>query len=136
VTRHHRLLAPCLVALLVAGAAAAQELQKLAGTTPAQRAGVLTELMKTRLGLSEAQTPKVAAINLKYAEQMQPVLDGTDGPLMKLGEARRIDQAKEADLKGVLAPEQFEKYLAAKQEIREKMEQKMMERRAGGSATP
>ena len=132
--RLHRLLAPCLVAALwLAGAASAQELQKLAGTTPAQRAAVQTEFMKTHLGLTETQQPKVAALNLKYAEQMQPILQGSDGPLMKMAAARRVDQAKDAELEGVLTPEQYQKYLAAKEELRQHLEQKLVERRQGGT---
>jgi hypothetical protein len=121
-------------ALLLVGAASAQEFQKLAGTTPAQRAGVQTELMKSRLGLSEAEAAKIASINLKYAEQMQPILQGSEGPMMKMGAARRVDQAKDAELQGVLSPEQYQKYLASKQEMRQKMEQKLMEKRAGSGA--
>jgi len=135
--RPHRLLAPCLVtALLLAAAASAQDLQKLAGTTPAQRAAVQTEFMRTRLGLSETQQQKIAALNLKYAEQMQPILQGSDGPLMKMAAARRVDEAKDAELRGVLQPEQYQKYLAAKEELRQHLEQKLMERGQGGSGTP
>jgi hypothetical protein len=121
-------------ALLFAGAASAPELQKLAGTTPAQRAGVQTELMKVRLGLSEAEAAKVAAVNLKYAEQMQPILQGSEGPMMKMGAARRVDEAKDGELQGVLSPEQYQNYLASKEEMRQKMEQKLMEKRAGSGA--
>ena len=121
-------------ALLLAVGSGAQELQKLAGSTPAQRAALQTEFMKMRLGLSDAQAPRIAAINLKYAEQMQPILQGSDGPLMKMGEARRVDQAKDAELQGVLSPEQYQKYLAAKEEMRQHMEQKLMEKMRGGAA--
>ena len=135
--RLHRLLAPCLAtALLLAGAASAQEFQKLAGTTPAQRAAVQTEFMRTRLGLNEAQQKTIAALNLKYAEQMQPILQGSDGPLMKMAAARRVDEAKDAELRGVLTPEQYQKYLAAKEEMRQQMEQKLMEKMRGGAGAP
>jgi len=135
--RLHRLLAPCLATgLLLAAAASAQEFQKLAGTTPAQRAAVQTEFMRTRLGLNETQQPKIAALNLKYAEQMQPILQGSDGPLMKMAAARRVDEAKDEELRGVLTPGQFQKYLAAKDELRQHLEQKLIERRQGGSGTP
>ncbi|HZO09312.1 MAG TPA: hypothetical protein VFC77_08035 [Myxococcota bacterium] len=131
-----RLVLHLAAATLLAGAAAAQDLSKLAGSTPAQRAAVQTEFMKTRLALGAEQVPKVEAINLKYAQQMQPILQGSEGPLMKLGAARRVDQAKDAELQGVLTPDQFQKYLAAKEEMRQHLEQKLMEKRQGAAPAP
>jgi hypothetical protein len=123
------------LALAVAAPVAAQmdRLEKLKNTTPAQRAGVQTAMMKTKLGLSAEQAPKVEAINLKYAEKMQPVLEDSSGPLMKMRAMESINQEKEGELKTVLSPGQFEKYLAGKEEMREKVEQKLMEKASGGA---
>ena len=104
-------------------ARAQQQLEKLKDTTPAERAAALTETMNTKLALTPDQTPKVSAINLKYAKEMEPVIKGSDGSLMKVRKARRINSAKEAELKGVLTPDQFQKYLASKEEMREKVEE-------------
>ena len=83
--RLHRLFAPCLVsALLLAGAALAQELQKLAGTTPAQRAAVQTEFMRTRLGLSETQQPKIAALWIVFRLLHYGQVDGQTAGLLAL----------------------------------------------------
>jgi hypothetical protein len=132
--RPTRLLLTALVpALLLATAVSAQELEKLAGTTPQMRADVQTKFMKSRLGLSEEQAPKVATINLQYAEKMQPILESDEGPLRKMGAAREVEQAKDAALQRVLSPEQYQKYLAAKQELRQRVEQKAMEKSSGGS---
>jgi hypothetical protein len=127
------LLTALLPALLLATAASAQELEKLAGTTPQMRSDVQTEFMKSRLGLSEQQTPKVAAINLEYAQKMQPILQSDEGPLRKMGAAQEVEQAKDGALQRVLSPEQYQKYLAAKQELRQRVEQKAMEKAGGGS---
>ena len=47
---------------------------------------------------------------------------------MKMLQMREINEAKEGEPKGILSPPQFEKYLASKEEMREKFEQKMEER--------
>ena len=112
-----------IVALLVASSAWAQ-LDALKDTTPAERAKVQTELMKTRLGLTDAQTSKVAAINEKYAERMEPIIKGAENPFLKVREVRDIEQAKEGELKGVLSGEQFQKFLDSKAEIRQQFDER------------
>jgi hypothetical protein len=112
-----------IVALLVASSAWAQ-LDALKDTTPAERAKVQTELMKTRLGLTDAQTSKVAVINEKYAERMEPVIKGAENPFLKVREVRDIEQAKEGELKGVLSGEQFQKFLDSKAEIRQQFDER------------
>ena len=112
-----------IVALLVASSAWGQ-LDALKDTTPAERAKVQTELMKTRLGLTDAQTSTVAAINEKYAERMEPVIKGAENPFLKVREVRDIEQAKEGELKGVLSGEQFQKFLDSKAEIRQQFDER------------
>ena len=112
-----------IVALLVASSAWGQ-LDALKDTTPAERAKVQTELMKTRLGLTDAQTSTVAAINEKYAERMEPVIKGAENPFLKVREVRDMEQAKEAELKGVLSGEQFQKFLDSKAEIRQQFDER------------
>ena len=113
--------------LIVVTASAQNEMEKLKSSTPEERARLQTEMMKTKLGLTTDQTPKVAAINQKYAQRMEPIIKGQEGPLMRLRQMREVGQAKEAELKGVLSPEQFQKYLAEKQEMREKFEDKLIQ---------
>ena len=113
--------------LIVVTASAQNEMEKLKSSTPEERARLQTEMMKTKLGLTPDQTPKVAAINQKYAQRMEPIIKGQEGPLMRLRQMREVGQAKEAELKGVLSPEQFQKYLAEMQEMREKFEDKLIQ---------
>jgi len=40
--------------------------------------------------------------------------------------ARDVETAKEAELKQVLSPDQFQKFLASKEEMREKFEQTIL----------
>ena len=113
--------------LIVVAAGAQNEMEKLKSSTPEERARLQTEMMKVKLSLTPDQTPKVAAINQKYAQRTEPIIKGQEGPLMRLRQMREVGQAKEAELKGVLSPEQFQKYLAEKQEMREKFEDKLIQ---------
>lgn len=125
--------APCFVlALLAAGFASGQDLEKLKDTTPEQRATVQTELMKASLGLAPAQVERVAAVNLKYAQQMQPVIAGSEGPLRKLSAMQRVNEAKEGELRVVLSDAQFQKYLAGREELRRRFEEKIVQKKPGG----
>ena len=121
------LLVAAMSLLIVVAAGAQNEMEKFKSSTPEERARLQTEMMKTKLGLTPDQTPKVAAINQKYAQRMEPIIKGQEGPLMRLRQMREVGQAKEAELKGVLSPEQFQKYLAEKQEMREKFEDKLIQ---------
>jgi len=121
------LLVAAMSLLIVVAAGAQNEMEKLKSSTPEERARLQTEMMKTKLSLTPDQTPKVAAINQKYAQRMEPIIKGQEGPLMRLRQMREVGQAKEAELKGVLSPEQFQKYLAEKQEMREKFEDKLIQ---------
>jgi Spy/CpxP family protein refolding chaperone len=121
------LLVAAMSLLIVVTAGAQNEMEKLKSSTPEERARLQTEMMKTKLSLTTDQTPKVAAINQKYAQRMEPIIKSQEGPLMRLRQMREVGQAKEAELKGVLSPEQFQKYLAEKQEMREKFEDKLIQ---------
>src|SRR5262249_7702414 len=107
------------VCMLVGVAAFAGELDALKDTTPAQRATAQTAMMKEKLGLTDEQVSKIGALNLKYAQQMDPIIKGTEGPLMKARDIRNVEEQKEAELKGLLSPDQLQKFQAMKDEMRE-----------------
>lgn len=117
------------VVVLGARVAGAGELDELKDTTPAERATAQTVMMKTRLGLDDAQLAQVAAINTKYAERMEPVIKGTEGTLGKLRDARAIEEQKEGELKTVLSSDQFATFQAAKEDMRTQLLQKIQEQR-------
>lgn len=116
------------IALSLMASAALAQMDKLKNTTPEERAGAQTEMMKSKLALTSEQAPTIAAINQKYAKEMDPVIKGSEGPLMKMRHMKQIDAKKEAELKQVLSADQFQKYLASKEEMREKFEEKMEKR--------
>jgi Spy/CpxP family protein refolding chaperone len=121
-----------LMLLCFAGVARAQ-LEKLENTTPEQRAKALTAIMKTKLTLGPEQTAKVAELNLKYAQQMEPVIKGSEGRFMKMMKMKEINGQKEAELHTILSPDQFAKYQASKEEMREKFEEKLEEKSKGSA---
>jgi len=110
-----------------------QMMDKLMNTTPDERASAQTAMMKAKLDLTPEQLPQIAAINQKYAQKMEPIIKGSSGMLMKMSQMRGVNEEKEAELKQVLSPDQFQKYLASKDEMREQFEQKIEEQHEGGS---
>jgi len=122
--------------LLASSAAFAQggmqgQMEKLAQTTPEERAKAQTAVMKETLALTDPQVPAVAKINLEIATQMQPVLESSDGPLVKMRKAKAIEGQRDAELEKVLLPQQYQQWLAEKEAMKQKAEAKLMEKHAG-----
>ena len=112
------------------GVAPAQQIPpEVASSTPQERAKVLTLVMMEKLALTPEQLPKVEAINLDAAQKMEPVLKGSEGPLVKMRTTKQVEQGKEAALQNVLTPQQFQQFLAGRDEMKQKAEQKLMEKR-------
>jgi Spy/CpxP family protein refolding chaperone len=122
------------VTLLLFGVAASAQSQidAIAKTSPEQRAVIRTGLMREKLALTAEQLPKVEAINLATAQKMQPLLESTDGPLSRMRNARANEAERDTALQQVLTPQQYQQWLAAKDEIRQKAEQKLLEKRESG----
>lgn len=117
------LIAACVLA--VATSAVSADEAGVIQSRPEQRAAIQTQFMKDRLSLPADVLAKVQAINLKYAQQMDPVLKGTDGKLAKMQKARGIMAAKDSELKAVLSPSQFEAYGDAKDDIKASLESRL-----------
>jgi hypothetical protein len=113
--------AALVAAVLSAAPGWAADLDELKDTTPAERAKAQTAMMKMKLGLTDAEAAKVAPINLKYATKMEPIIKGRKLPIMKMEDAREVEQQKEAELKTVLTADQFTKFEAGKEEMMEKL---------------
>ena len=111
--------------LLCLSTAASAQLAALKNTTPQQRATLLTKLMHRKLGLTGNTLQQVSAINLEYANKMQPILQGADRPLEELREIKDLNEQKDTALKKVLSAGQFQQYQAAKAELRQKFEQRI-----------
>lgn len=104
----------------------ADDFDQLKATTPAQRAAAQTAYMKSHLTLTDAQIPKISAVNQKYAEQMEPVIKGTEGGLGKMLKARDIQKNKDAELRNILTPAQFENLESKMDEMREEVKHALL----------
>jgi hypothetical protein len=122
-------LALCLV--LSAAARAQGMADTLKSSTPQDRATFQTEYMKDKLALTAEQLPKVSALNLDTAQKMEPILKGDEGPLLKLRAMKGIEAQKETALQGILTPDQFQKFLAMREDMKQKLEQKLADKAAG-----
>jgi hypothetical protein len=83
----------------------------------------LRNTMKSKLDLTPDQTRAVTDLNVKYATKMEPVIKGSERPVARLRQMRQINEQKETELKGILSPQQWQKYEAARAEMREKLEE-------------
>jgi hypothetical protein len=117
------LLAACVVAIVIPTVSADEA--GVIQSRPEQRAAIQTQFMKERLNLPADVLAKIQGINLKYAQQMDPVLKGADGKLAKMQKGRAIMAAKDAELKGILSPSQFEAYDDAKDDIKAALESRL-----------
>ena len=95
--------------------------EKLAATTPEQRASQQTAQMKKRLSLTAEQEPTVAAINLKYAQQMQPILETGERNRQTMQQVKAMTKSKDADLKAVLTAEQYTQFETFKDDQKDRM---------------
>jgi hypothetical protein len=127
-----------LVVLLLGSAVALAQgedgakLAQIAKVPPAERATAQTMVMQEKLALTPQQGPAVAAINLETANQMQPVLTASEGPLIRMRKAKAIEAQRDASLQKVLLPPQYQQWLGEKEAMRQKVEAKLMQKRQGG----
>lgn len=97
--------------------------EQLANTTPEQRAERQTAQMKQRLSLTADQEPTVAAINLKYAQQMQSILENGQRNRGTLKQVRDLTNGKDDELKKVLNKDQYRQYETFRDEQKDRMKQ-------------
>jgi hypothetical protein len=104
------------------------QLDELKNTTPGERASLQTELMKSKLALTPEQTRVVADLNLKYANRMEPIIKGSSNSLTKMFQMRKINNEKETELKRILSSQQWEKFEASRDVMREQFEEQIGKR--------
>ncbi|MEA5403960.1 hypothetical protein VB776_13610 [Arcicella sp. DC2W] len=114
-----------LLFLLISKSSFAQGSGKLKGSTVEERASFQTEWMKEKLHLDSVQVQKVKDINLKYALKNEPIMKSSDGKLAKFRQLKANQNEKEAELKKVFSREQFKQYEVIKDELQDKMKEKM-----------
>jgi len=83
----------------------------------AERAAKITDNMKTKLTLTDAQYEKVYSANLDFLNQSQKLRKSESvDKLEKSKQLKAYGEAKDAKIKAVLTPEQYTVYLANKRE--------------------
>jgi hypothetical protein len=103
-----------------------QDPEQIAKIPPKDRAEIQTKFMAEKMQLTPEERTKVEAINQKYADQMQPVLEGQMGPFARMREVKKLEEAKDGELKAVLTPAQYQTYEASKDEMKERIKQRAL----------
>jgi hypothetical protein len=98
--------------------------QKKTMATAEERAGKITEWMKTNLQLKDDQVAQVNNINLKYANKMDEIMNGPGEKKDKKMKAKEEAEAKDAELKAVLDESQYQTYQAKKEEMKKQVKEK------------
>ena len=109
--------------------------QKKTSSTPEERAGKLTEWMKTNLQLSDSQVSQVRDINLKYAKKTQGLQTTTLSRNEKMQVLKDNDKARDAELKNIFTADQYSTYQSKKDEFRKQMKEKMRDKKTHGKMT-
>lgn len=132
--------AAALLSLAISGPARADSAGDAAvkASTPQQRAGLQTDWMRGKLGLSPDVAAKVAEINLDTARKMDPVLKGDGNVLSRYAQGESIQKERDAALRAVLTPDQFQLLESSKDEMKQKVESALVEQAASaaGGAAP
>ena len=108
-----------LLFLFITSAVMAEDMSFLLTTTPSQRAESQTRFMKNKLGLSDEITSKIQAINIEYAEKIDPILKGSSLGIIKKHDVEKIQEQKDNALQSILTPQQFDVYNKSKDELTE-----------------
>lgn len=89
--------------------------------SPEEMAKKQTENMKIDLGLDETQATKVGEINLKYAKKHDKLRgQGADDKNAMHENMKKMNDARNAEMKKILTDEQYQKLLVKEEEIRNK----------------
>ena len=102
---------------LVTTLAIAEDMSFLLTTSPNQRAESQTRFMKNKLELSDETTSKVQAINLEYANKVEPILKGSSIGIIKKHDIEQIQEQKDTALQGILTTQQLDVYNNSKDEL-------------------
>lgn len=115
------------VALFTMEAATAQDKQQ---RPAAERAKQQTERMTKELGLSTDQAAKVDAINAKYAEKADAIrAERKERMAETKGKGAALNEARMAEMKEVLTPEQYAKWEKNREAMQERHQEKRKEMR-------
>jgi|ERR1019366_700429 hypothetical protein len=92
------------------------------GSRPKQDPQVQTDKMAQELGLSADQKAKVLVINTETIQKMETISANKGDREAMHAERKKIQEDKEAKLKAILSADQFNKYLAKKEAMKQQHE--------------
>ncbi|MBS1582933.1 MAG: hypothetical protein JST66_12095 [Bacteroidetes bacterium] len=125
-----KLMTSLALTVLIAGSAAAQAPGR-EQKTPEERAQQQTELMTKHLGLTPEQVPQVKAINLKYVDRFSELRGRPRGEESGKKEAvKDLREQRNAELKAVLTPEQYDRMIKGQAERQDKRQEQRKQRKA------
>ncbi|UZR97781.1 hypothetical protein [Chondrinema litorale] len=101
----------------------------LASSTPEERAQMQTDKLAEKITMDDDQKEQLYAINLKYAEEIQPVLESDQSKISKLQEVKSINKDKDEEIKEIFNEEQYAAYEEMKKEVRKDVKQRYRSRR-------
>lgn len=107
---------------------AAQD-EDLKNSTPEERALFQTEWMKSELSLDSTVVPSVYNINLKYAKKTQSLMNSGGSKIQKYRNFKASSDAKDSELKNIFTREQYKLYQQKKEEMKQKMRERLQEKR-------
>jgi hypothetical protein len=97
--------------------------QQMSRKTPEEKAQNNTQWMQKNLALTDDQNKKAYDIILRYARQADDARNSASGQ-EKRQEMQGIESAKDNELRAVLTGDQFQKYQAHMQEMKQKMQER------------
>jgi len=90
------------------------------GTTPEERAAILTEKMTTKLSLNETQVGQVAELNLGVAQKNEAIKNDTNmSQELKLASIQGNNDTRRAYFKLILSEEQYNQYIEMEESVKE-----------------
>lgn len=98
-------------------------------STPRERAQFQTEWMQSELSLDSTIISSVYNINLKYSEKTQSIINSGGSRLQKYKNFKATSDAKDNELKNLFTKEQYKLYQQKKEEMKQKMRERIQEKR-------
>lgn len=92
---------------------------RLAEVPPEKIAGFLDSRMDAQLTLTDEQRPRVSTLNLDHARHLHAIATSADSVRTKGRAMKKLNEAHEAALKELLTAEQFTRFSAMQEEMRD-----------------
>ena len=112
----------------IVGWSHAQSIDTLKTWSVEEFAQKMTDQMTTRVPLAADQIDMVHRINLKFAGQVMPVVNGTGDQKTKLAQVKEFDRQRSDELEVFLSPEQMRQVRNIQGENRKRMKQRYYEK--------